>query len=739
MKRLHEIFAGNKATIILVAVSLALGIASFIALSGGVGLTTHYHIQFIIFLLNLLALSLLGYVLVMRVRHMIAERKRGLAGAKLHVRVVLLFGVVSVVPTILVGIFAAIFFHHGIQIWFNDRVSSALTEALQASRGYLQEHNANIRTEAFSLANFLESIATNIQQTGEPDPFQNPELMDQILDTQATLRGLNEAILYDPITNKVFASGGLMSRSGYFNDLPPASATLMARSNEVAILDAPDEQTVRAIISLNVTPPMMLMITRPVDPQILNHMHKTEKVVADYMQLNHNRAQIQFTFVMIFTLVAFLVLAAAVLGGLVLANQIVRPVGLLMLAAERVRAGDLSVRVPEGRREDEVSSLSRAFNRMTGQLAEQRAELMEAYSQINERRRFTEAVLSGVSAGVIGLDVHQVIELPNKAASHLLKRNVDLAIGKPLAEVVPEFQDILMRASQNPDDVQTEEIQISGSSGLSTLRVQVAPEMRGSATEGFVMTFDDITVLQTAQRKAAWADVARRIAHEIKNPLTPIQLSAERLRRRFLKEIESDKDTFGQCVDTIIRHVSDIGRMVDEFSAFARMPQPIMKIEDICQIIRDTLILQKNAHPEIYYHVDLPIPGPSVECDRRLIGQALTNLLQNSADSIAINVKEDVEKGKDFAIVGNIWINLNVKETTIEVTVVDDGIGLPQEDRARLTEPYVTHKVKGTGLGLAIVKKIMEDHSGSITLEDQPQGKGAVATLILPKKDQHGI
>ncbi len=488
-------------------------------------------------------------------------------------------------------------------------------------------------------------------------------------------------------------------------------------------------------------------------------MRKTQRVVAEYNRLDHNRSWVQITFVMIFALVALLVLASAVLIGLVLANQIARPVGLLILAAERVREGDLGVRVPEAGREDEVSGLSRAFNRMTDQLASQRSELMVAYGQINERRRFTEAVLSGVSAGVIGLDAEQRVELPNRAAGTLLGFDLMEAVGRPLADLVPEFKPLLGQARQTPERPQTAEVQ----SGRRTLLVRIGPEMKGAVTEGYVVTFDDITELQSAQRKAAWADVARRIAHEIKNPLTPIQLSAERLKRRFLREITSDPETFSQCADTIVRHVGDIGRMVDEFSAFARMPQPLIKPEDLSRIVREALILQRSAHPDIVFETDLPDRGPVVACDRRLLGQALTNLLQNAADGIAMAQAPDiaaidapVETGPDASsgdgarldgvrpdggrprpvrvhpVGGRIWIALRTGERDASISIADDGVGLPQHDRQRLMEPYVTHKPKGTGLGLAIVKKIMEDHGGSVTLDDRPAGRGAIAVLNLP-------
>ena len=425
-----------------------------------------------------------------------------------------------------------------------------------------------------------------------------------------------------------------------------------------------------------------------------------------------------------------------------LATQIVRPLSLLILASERVSRGDLASHVPEGDGDDEVSSLSRAFNRMTDQLSTQRTELMNASTQINERRRFTEAVLSGVSAGVIGLDSHQVIELPNRAASVLLHRDLNDAVGARLVDVVPEFAPLLELVAKGVNRELTDEVHVVAGTRSCTLLVRIGAEMQGSVTgdvaDGYVVTFDDITALQVAQRKAAWADVARRIAHEIKNPLTPIQLAAERLKRRFLREIASDPDTFSQCVDTIVRHVGDIGRMVDEFSAFARMPQPVMRDEDFSRIVRETLILQRSAHPEIRYVVNLPDRGPKVECDRRLIGQALTNLLQNAADAIAMRPKEGDAVQEGEGIAGTIRLDLSCGQGVVRLAVTDDGIGLPVEDRTRLTEPYVTHKPKGTGLGLAIVKKILEDHGGSVGLEDCPEGRGAVSTLILPIKDDHG-
>ncbi len=716
MRRVADILLGKVVTLLLAAVALALGVVTFIVLSGGAPFTMRPNLVFGMVLSNLFTLLLLGAVLAGRVTRVWVERRRGSAGSRLHVRLVMLFSVVAVTPTILVAVLATAFFNLGIQAWFNDRVRTVLNESLEASRGYLEEHRNNIRTDALGMAN-------DLARAGQLLAY-NPDAFVQYLAKQTADRGLTEAVIYEPVTGQTVASAGLISGFG----VEPAGpeATEQAQTFGVVVLGSPEEDRVRAVVPLNSTPTLMLMIGRPVDPQILGHMTRTEQAVDEYQRLDENRSGLQVTFALIFALVALLVLSAAVLIGLVLANQIARPVGRLIQAAERVRAGDLSVRVPEVQSEDEVAGLSRAFNRMTGQLAAQRSELMDAYSQIDERRRFTETVLSGVTAGVIGLDTQARVELPNRAASELVGADLMAAVGLPLAHVVPEFAPLLANASAAPERAQTAEVQIGPPSRRRTLLVRIGTDLSAGRTDGYVVTFDDITELQSAQRKAAWADVARRIAHEIKNPLTPIQLSAERLKRRFTKEITSDPETFTQCADTIVRHVEDIGRMVDEFSAFARMPQPVLKPENVGRIAREALILQRAARPEITWVTDIPERGPMAQCDRRLLGQALTNLLLNAADGVAGRPREPDEPA------GRITLAVREQGGTVRLQVGDDGVGLPPDDRERLTEPYVTHKPKGTGLGLAIVKKIMEDHGGELTLDDQPSGPGAVVTLSLP-------
>jgi two-component system nitrogen regulation sensor histidine kinase NtrY len=405
------------------------------------------------------------------------------------------------------------------------------------------------------------------------------------------------------------------------------------------------------------------------------------------------------------------------------------PISGLVGAADRIRAGDLSARVPEDERNDELSSLSRAFNRMTYQIQSQQRELIEANRELDERRRFTETVLTGVSAGVIGLDRSGRVYLPNRSASALLGIDLDEAIGEDLAELAPEMAELLEQAALRPDRLAQGQVQLAGRNGTRTLLVRIAAERDDEEISGFVVTFDDITELVSAQRKAAWADIARRIAHEIKNPLTPIQLSAERLKRKYQKEIKNDSETFQICTDTIIRHVEDIGRMVDEFSSFARMPTPVLQPEDLATIVERAVFLERTAHPKIAFEMQFETRPVSLRCDARLVGQALINILKNAVESIEGRIAESGTNPP-----GHIVVNVEAGPQ-VAITVEDNGKGLPAHGRERITEPYVTTRAKGTGLGLAIVKKIMEDHSGELVLSDRAGG-GARVDLVFAGEAQ---
>jgi two-component system nitrogen regulation sensor histidine kinase NtrY len=709
--RLYALAVSRAVAVGLAVLALVLGIGSFFLITGEAPIGTTAVVALVY--LNLAVLLLLGTAVAVRVVRVWAERRRGSAGAKLHTRLVLLFGGVAVAPTIAVGILSGVLFSTGIQSWFADPVRLALDESMAASRAYLEEHQNAIRVDALGMAADINRASPLI--------MQNRPLFDRIVQTQTTLRGLTEAAVFDAATRDVIAMGGLASSSA--PEEVPVWARIFAAGGDVAVMTG-DENRVRALVRLDFGEMTFLLIGRPVDPTVIGHMVRTEAAVGEYRRLEARLSRLQVSLAIIFAVVALLILAAAVLLGLLFAGAIARPVANLIFAAERVRTGDLSARVPEANADDEIGSLTRAFNRMIGQLEANRGELMEAYRQIDERRRFTEAVLASVSAGVIGLDEQGRIELANRSAAGLLGTDLALAAGRPLAELVPEMAPLVAAALAAPDRPSTQDIAIGPPARRRTLIARIGPETE-QGRGGFVVTFDDVTELVSAQRKAAWADVARRIAHEIKNPLTPIQLSAERLKRKYLREITSDPDTFKACTDTIVRQVGDIGRMVDEFSAFARMPQPQIVPSDVAEVVRQAVFLQRQAHPGI----DWPVEGADrrriAPCDPRLLGQALTNLLKNAADSVeARQVREGTA--------GSVTTRILEAPDALVISVEDDGEGLPAEGRERLTEPYETRKPKGTGLGLAIVKKVMEDHGGSLTLEDRPGARGARVSLRLP-------
>jgi len=517
-------------------------------------------------------------------------------------------------------------------------------------------------------------------------------------------------------------------------DPKPPKPSDIAQAAQGAIVVDGDYETgqVRALIHMQALNDAYLLVVRVVDPAVLNYYRRTREAVSEYNRLDQNRSQVQLIFAALYVVVSLVILLSAIWLGLWAANRLVRPISSLISAAERVSEGDLKAQVEVERDDDEVGLLGRAFNRMTGQLDAQRSALVFANRQNDERRRFTEAVLAGVSAGVIGLDHDGRITIVNKAAARLLGAAPEEIEGRHYADAVPELAVLIRRAISEPVGRASGEVTVKRGANTRSLSVQVASE-RGADGSGFVATFDDITDLVSAQRTAAWADIARRIAHEIKNPLTPIQLSAERLKRKYAGEISTDPDVFTQCTDTIIRQVGDIGRMVDEFSSFARMPTPVMHRENALELLQQAVFLQRVAHPQITFETHKPEAPVYLECDGRLVAQALTNVLKNAGESIGARIS----KGNQAP--GRIVITLEQKDSATIFRVADNGVGLPEEHRDRLTEPYVTTRVKGTGLGLAIVRKVMEDHGGELALRDVDKDEpGAEVIMTFPQRQKNG-
>jgi two-component system nitrogen regulation sensor histidine kinase NtrY len=703
----------RKIGIALAAAALASGIATYLALTGAPPIGPRPILVLALLQLDLVLLLALAALVAKRLVKVWAERRRGLAGSRLQVRLVGLFSLIAVLPTIIVAVFSYLFFSFGVEAWFSDKVRTAISESVAVADAYVREHQQAIRADALAMANDLDRSASTLQL--------NPQYLAPVLTAQAAMRGLTEAAVLDR-RGTMLARTGLVFALG-FEDVSQ-DALRRANQGEVVIMTNDQDERVRALVRLGEFSDLYLYVGRFIEPRVLAHRDGVHLAAAQYERLEGQRSGFQITFAAIYILVALLFLAAAISIGIHFAAQLADPISRLMGAAERVRAGDLAVRVPEGEKDDELVSLSRAFNRMTYQIQSQQRELIEANRQLDERRRFTETVLTGVSAGVIGLDRDGRIHLPNRSASALLGVDLDLSLGEDLAEVAPEMAGLLEEAAQRPERLAQAQVQIVGNNRTRTLLVRIAAEHDDREISGFVVTFDDITELLSAQRKAAWADIARRIAHEIKNPLTPIQLSAERLRRKYLREIKKDPETFRICTDTIIRHVEDIGRMVDEFSSFARMPAPVLKPEDLTTIVERAVFLQRTAHPEMTVETSFSARPIPLRCDARLVGQALTNIVKNAIEAIEARIVE----GNPTP--GRVAVMVSDAEGQVAVVVEDNGKGLPQQDRQRLTEPYVTTRSKGTGLGLAIVKKIMEDHRGELVLEDRESG-GARVKLVF--------
>ena len=705
---------GRKIAIALAIPALGSGVATYLALTGAPPFGPHPGAVLSLLNLDLVLLLALGAIVAKRLIEVWAERRRGLAGSRLQIRLVVLFSLIAVMPTIIVAVFSYLFFSFGIESWFSDKVRTAITESLAVAEAYLHEHQQAIRADVLAMANDLNRDAVKLAL--------NPQHLDQVVSAQAALRGLTEAMVFDR-AGHVLARSSLSFTLGF--EPVPDEAMHLADTGDVAIMTNDSDDRVRALVRLNQFGDVYLYVGRFIEPRVLKYMEETQRAVAQYERLEGQRSGFQITFALIFVMVAMLFLVAAVAIGIHFATQLAVPVSRLITAAEQVRGGDLAARVPESDKDDELASLSRAFNRMTYQIESQQRELREANRQLDERRRFTETVLTGVSAGVIGLDRSGRVNLPNRSASSLLGVDLEQAIGRDLAEVAPEMAGLLDEAERRPERLAQSQVQLVGGNSTRTLLVRIAAEQNESDIIGFVVTFDDITELLSAQRKAAWADIARRIAHEIKNPLTPIQLSAERLRRRYLKEIKNDTETFTICTDTIIRHVADIGRMIDEFSSFARMPAPVLKPENLVDIAHQAVFLQRTAHPEIVFETNFPKHPVTVRCDGRLVGQALINIVKNAIESIQARMAEQAAGPR-----GRIYVVVAEETGRVSVIVEDNGKGLPQHGRERLTEPYVTTRAKGTGLGLAIVKKIMEDHEGQLALDDA-EPEGARVSLVF--------
>jgi two-component system, NtrC family, nitrogen regulation sensor histidine kinase NtrY len=682
------------------AVGLALlsAFMTFIVLADFTPLSPTHDVVVSLLAANAATVVLLLAVIVRDVWQVVQARRTGRAAARLHVRIVGIFSLIAAAPAILVAIVASVTLDRGLDRLFSTRTRSAIENSLIVAEAYLRDHAQIVRSDIMVMA---YDIARNKSVFD-----QDPDKLRQFLTFQAQVRGLAAAIVLDKEL-KVIARADLNINQTFA--LPPRDALSLIGSKEPQIVLLPDANYVAAVVKLDQYEDYYLYLTRLLDPRVVPQLQATRASATEYAALETRRAGVQVAFALMYTVIALTVLLSAVWIGLNFANRLVAPIRRLIGAANAVSTGNLYVRVPVRQAEGDLAQLGETFNRMTQELRTQRDDIMQAHDLIDSRRRFTEAVLAGASAGVIGVDGHGAVSILNRSAEKLIGCTESEALGRPLAEALPELADF-MAAARSGSRTQ-DQITISRNGRERNLSVRVTSEQAEDSDRGYVVTLDDITELVAAQRTSAWADVARRIAHEIKNPLTPIQLSAERLRRKYGKMIEEDRGVFEQCTDTIVRQVEDIRRMVDEFSHFARMPKPVMAAEDVADAVRQTVFLMRVGNSEIEIDAKIGEDPMPARFDRRLISQALTNIIKNATEAIAAVPPEELGKGA-------IRVFAEREGNDVVIDVIDNGIGLPKSNRSRLLEPYVTTREKGTGLGLAIVGRIIEEHGGSIELRD---------------------
>jgi two-component system nitrogen regulation sensor histidine kinase NtrY len=621
----------------------------------------------------------------------------GLGSGRLHVRLVALFSVIAAVPTVLVAIFASLLFQSGLEFWFSDRARNMLENTVQIARDSYDREGERVANETITMSG---DLADYLRLVPRDDPRFIEGFARQVLN-----RNLSEAIIVNIGPDGVPRSLALVNpyERPLERIITPAKVAELGGKASVPVNSS---DRIGSLTRLDYGPNTYLYGARVFDPRLAGQIQRANDVLHDYRVLLKRSRDNQLRFNAALLFGALVIVGLAIFTALKIADRLVRPVGELVTAAGRIEEGDFSARVPVAETEDEVQTLSTAFNRMAGRLDEQTTELRSANAQLDARRAFMEAVLSSVTAGVIAIDTQLRILLVNRSAEALLRKNQNEVEGHSLGAVSPDL-DEFMRGDQGEANVI-----VVAETGQRTLAVK-----RARYQDGSVLTFDDITDQLTDQRRAAWSDIARRIAHEIKNPLTPIQLAAERLERRFGQQIASDKETFDRLTGTIVRQVGDLRRMVDEFSNFARMPKPVFRDENVHDIARQALFLHEVAHPGITFVLDPPEGEFRMVCDRRQLGQALTNVVKNGVEAIESRMK----RGEHSVAGDRVELRLRQNDGQLVIDVTDTGVGLP-EDRARLTEPYMTTRVRGTGLGLAIVKKIVEEHVGEIAFLDRAGG-----------------
>ena len=683
-----------------VGVALLSATATFLVLAGLTPIAPVHEVVVELLLGNVVTGLLLLGIIGREVWKVVQARRRGRAGSRLHVQIVGLFAVIAAVPTVLVSVVASTTLDRGLDRFFSTRTRAMIEQSMVVANAYVSEHAEAIRGDLLAMA-FDLGRAKSIFDS-DRDQFQ------KIVSAQAAGRNLSAAILLK-------SDGSTVDKAAVTVDkkvvLPTPDLLAEVNETEPRVALIPEDNHLAAVVKLRGYDDMYLYGARILDPRVVAQLRATQESVGEFANLEARRLGIQIAFGLMFAIIALIVLLSSAWIGLDFANRLVAPIRRLIGAANVVSTGNLDIQVPVRRSEGDLARLGETFNKMTQELRTQHEDIVRARDLIDSRRRFTEAVLAGASAGVIGVNADGRISILNRSAERLTGRSEVEVLGLPLAQVAPELAEIFEAARNGNQRLVQRQLAVTRDGQERNYSVRVTSEQATEAEHGYVITIDDITELVLAQRSSAWADIARRIAHEIKNPLTPIQLSAERLRRKYSKTISDDPAVFVQCTETIVRQVDDIKRMVDEFSRFARMPKAVLADEDVADTVRQVVFLLRVAHPDIDFDVELEAETMPARFDRRLISQALTNIIKNATE--AISAVTPVELGR-----GRIVVRAKRDGKDVVIDVIDNGIGLPKENRSRLLEPYVTTREKGTGLGLAIVGRILEEHGGRLELRD---------------------
>jgi two-component system nitrogen regulation sensor histidine kinase NtrY len=685
-----------------VVAALLSALTTFLVLAGLTFVTPTPNVVVTLLAVNFVTVLVLLALIGREVWHLLESRRRGSAGARLHGQILGLFSIIAVTPVVLVAVVASINLDRGLDRQFLVQTQKVIENSVIVSRAYLNEHERSIRAET-------NAMAVDVARA-KPVFEQDFDRFRQFFTTQASLRNMPAAMMLRS-DGEVIVKAEIRLPPGLQEPpLPPVDRLANIGDAEAAAGMLRDTNYVGALIRLKTYDDAYLFVARFIDPRVLEQIQKTENNIQAYVNLEDWRTSVQLAFALMYTVITLTVLLSAVWIGFAFTNRLVAPIRRLIGAANLVSTGNLHVQVPLRRSEGELSQLGATFNKMTQELRTQRNDIMRARDLVDSRRRFTEAVLASASAGVIGVDGKGHVSILNRSAEKLIGAYEAEALDHPLEKIVPELKDLIEPARSGQRLVQGQTT-IHRHGRDRTVSVRVTSEQSGHADHGYVVTLDDITELVTAQRTAAWADIARRIAHEIKNPLTPIQLSAERLRRKYGKSITEEHGVFEQCIDTIVRQVDDIRRMVDEFSRFARMPKPVMAVDDVTDAVRQVVFLQRVGNADIDIEVEIAEDPMPARFDRRLISQGLTNIIKNAGEAVAAVPPDQLGRGR-------IVVSAARVDSDIVIDVIDNGIGLPKENRSRLLEPYVTTREKGTGLGLAIVGRILEEHGGRIELHD---------------------